>query len=165
MPFLLRKVNNKNVWNRAGQLAWVPAGESEADILRDLRVDEGSLSLWLVQDDRSNLERLLGALVGDYGKVDKFDYILVPEHAVSGLRIPLLSTAGQTPDPIAKGWHRDATELTCVRLAHLAEAIRSTAEFHRVNPRMALDLVADSVTQGWINREHLSDKIRHKLRI
>ena len=163
MPSFLRKINNKNLWLRADEPTWLPLGESVADILKDLKADRGRLSFWQVEDDRSNLDRLLAAMVGTYGRADKFDYVVIPATVLEGLAIPLVETDGATPDDLAKEWHVDASELTCLGLAKLAEAVRASGDFKRVNPGPALRLLSKSVTNGWIDLSRLSPDLQDRL--
>lgn len=62
MPKFLRQVNQNN-WYVENIKPWLAKGDIPADSLKDVQTTKNELSLWLVYDDLSNLERLAAALV------------------------------------------------------------------------------------------------------
>lgn len=64
MPLILRKIE-KGRWNSDPQaVPWLPPGEVQAQALLDLAPKDNGLSVWLIEEDRSNLDRVVAALAG-----------------------------------------------------------------------------------------------------
>jgi hypothetical protein len=52
-----------------------------------LRVNEGTLSVWHIEDDRSNLDVVIAALAATRQNVDKFEYGLFDQEIADRLGI------------------------------------------------------------------------------
>ena len=92
--------------------------------IRDLEPDNNTLSVWYIEDDRSNLERVAVALASTRDTFSNFDYALVDEQLLSALNIKVVQTDGITPDQEANTqWHRDLVELSDADLIALARTI------------------------------------------
>ena len=61
MPLFLRIIR-KAKWYKNEQVPWLPEGELQADTLTDLSTKSNELSVWHIEDDRSNLEQVVTAL-------------------------------------------------------------------------------------------------------
>jgi len=53
---------------------WLPAGEVPAEAVQDFRADGNELSVWYVEPDRSNLDRVLTAIAANREHFEKIDY-------------------------------------------------------------------------------------------
>jgi len=72
MPRLIRRIR-KARWTLQ---AWLGEGELPSDVFLDLNSKDNTLSLWLVEDDNSNLNRVLAAMAAQ-GSPDAFDYAVL----------------------------------------------------------------------------------------
>jgi hypothetical protein len=58
MPLYLIRITKRN-WERDEyDTSWLEPSEVPADVHRDLRVTESALSVWHIEDDKSNLEEV-----------------------------------------------------------------------------------------------------------
>ncbi len=74
MALFLIRLNNKRTWDRQTYDAWLKPGQVPADVFRDFRVANGKLSVWHIEDDRSNLEQVIMALAATRDTFAPFDY-------------------------------------------------------------------------------------------
>ncbi len=123
MPLLL-KIDNRRRWDRP---AWLMPGEAPADAVQTLRVTENELSVWYVDPDLGNLNRVLSALAANKDHIEKIDYAIVDDGVPARCNIEVRHTVGTCPDEHAcREWHRDLIELSGRKLVSLTESIIAT---------------------------------------
>src|SRR5687768_8214903 len=106
------RVVRRNRWYPEGLQAWLRKGEPPADSLLDLQTEDNQLSVWLIDDGRSDVERIAVAIAATRQSLSPFDYRLVRLHAVTRLRLRLAQTPGNSADQEANHlWHRDLSRL------------------------------------------------------
>lgn len=150
MPFLLRKVR-KSKWYSRPDLPWLLPGELQADTLSDLATKDNALSVYLIQDDLANLERVIAALAASGSHVSIIDYALLNSDVARRLGFELISTPGTTPDRTVNiELHLEFAHLTAGKLATLAEEIRKGSRIERVLDKRTTELVAKSIRSGHI---------------
>ena len=163
MALLLRgNIDNRRWdWAEVG-IPWLPAGEFPAAPLADLKTSlASSLSVWHIEDDRSNLDRVIAALAANRQHPEKFDYILIAEHLLADAGLQAQGTMGSSKDPEANNqWHRDLVELTSSKLVQLARLIYQHAVRDRVLEPRVKELVASAVNAGRIASATLPDQLR-----
>ena len=162
MPLILRKIR-RSKWYKHEGVAWLQAGELQADILVDLKTEDNWMSVWLVEDDKSNLDDLLSALAATCAVLSNLDYATLAEDIVSAVGVKIVQTEGDTPNKDVNKWHHDLVELSVSKVVGLAKAILTSGETKRVQPRQILRLIARAVESGKIDATKLSEDIRAKL--
>lgn len=160
---LLRKIR-KPKWYKNPEIEWLKEGELQADALGDLGTKNNILSMYEIQEDRSNLESVVTALAVNCDSIANFDYALLNCKYVSNLGIEVQSTKGGTPDKTVNSSHYDLIELTAPRLMKLAETIQTSAERGRVREKTVLKLIVATVQQGTINLGDLKCPLKKKIR-
>ena len=150
MPLLFRAITQRKwLTVKTEEGAWLVSSEIPADCLSDLKTHRGTLSLYEVQEDRSNLEQVIAAWAAGRQRPDNVDYTLFDSELLGSLGLPLVESPGTTPDPEVNEWHRDATQISAQALANLAfEIWHRHAEKKRVFPNEATRLVASAVAEG-----------------
>jgi len=155
MPLLV-KLDNKRMWDSPG---WLPAGEVTADAVLDLRVEQNELSVWFVEQDRSNLERVLGALAANREHVEKLDYAVFDEASLAQVGVEARPSQGQLPDEHAnENWHRDLVELSGRRLVAVAEVIASGSP-QRCSHSNVRRILTDAAVQGHLRRDLVRERL------
>jgi hypothetical protein len=76
MPFFLRTIRKARWYNVEG-VSWLEKGDIQADPLADLNTKGNELSVWLVENDRSNLEQVVTALAATRTDISNLDYALL----------------------------------------------------------------------------------------
>jgi hypothetical protein len=164
MPFILRKIR-KGRWYIGG-ISWVEEGDIHADPLADLNTKDNELSVWLVQDDRSNLGQIVTAIAATRDHVSNLDYALLDLQSLLILNPKIKHTRGGTPDEEANAsWHRDLHELSGLKLVELAKIILERAERRRFSKKDIGQLIAQAISSGRIDRARLKEGIRNKIKM
>lgn len=162
MPLLLRAIR-RNRWYTSDTVSWLPKGEIQADPLGDLATGNNTLSVWQVEDDKSNLEQVIAALAASRDTVSNLDYAIFDVDLLSSIGIKIEVNEGATPYEMANRWHRDLVELTATKLVRLAEAILVHSHRERVPEKKVLRLIKDAVQNGQIDKTKLRPSITTKL--
>jgi hypothetical protein len=157
MPLLLRTVR-ENRWLKSEAAPWLERGEVPADPLGDMRTIQNCLSVCEVKGDRSNLERIVTAVVLGLDRIADQGYVLFDSSLLSTAGITHQVQQGQTPDEAANEWHRDLTGLSGSQLVMLAKLILETGESGTVLKKRLRQLVEDG-----IERRELPERVRSKL--
>lgn len=162
MALLLRKIR-KSKWYKNDSVPWLDENEIQADALGDLVTTSNTLSVWLIEDDRSNLEQVIVALASSSDNISNFDYALTDVDLVLNANIKIEIKAGLTPYSTANKWHRDLIELTTHKLVKLAEAMFVHSDRKRVGEKTILKWIKDAVDNGQIDKTKLEKGIIKKL--
>jgi hypothetical protein len=162
VPLLLRAIR-KNRWYTSDTIPWLPEGEIQADPLGDLATGHNTLSVWQVEDDKSNLEQVITALAANRDTISNLDYALFDLDLLSTIGIRVEVNEGATPYERANHWHRDLVELTATKLVKLAQVMLMNSNRERVLEKKILSLIKDAVQTGQIDKARLSQKITSKL--
>ena len=128
MALLLRGIGNKAWWDKSrDDFSWFGEGELVADVLKKLSTVDGALSTYIVDDDKTKIDRVVAALASGRTKIENFDYMLVPTDVV--LKNFLSDNSnGRTPDSGVNEWHLDIVHLTPAKLFQLAYIYRNHKE-------------------------------------
>src|SRR5713101_2238736 len=162
VPFMLRKIRQARWYKVEG--AWLAADDIPADPLSDLTTKDNQLSVWHIEDDRLNVERVITALAASGTDVANVDYTLLDHRLLSDMHIKIASTRGGTLDEeVNASWHRDLVELSAGKLVVLATAIFVHAEKQRIRKIRVHQLIAQAVASGWIDLQRLQPKVRTEI--
>lgn len=153
MPFYLRTVN-KNRWYRQSPPSWLPQNEIPAQSLADVAPKpEENLSLWRIEDNSSNLNRVVAAIASNRRNLDKLDYALFPIAIIDQLGLTVAQSPGKTPDNVANStWHWEIIELTASKAALLAKELYLSAEITRMLPMDVLPLIREGIRLNHLTR-------------
>ena len=137
-----------------------------ADPLADFADTSGNcLSVWLVDDEKKGLRRLLAALAANREKADKLDYVLFAQDVVEAASIEFRQTDGATPDEHVNERHRDLIRLSAAKVLALTERVwHEHRELKRIDRRAILQLLAERVRDGRILTSRLRPKLLEDVR-
>ncbi len=162
MPFLLRTLR-KNKFVRELQPAWVPADDVQAGALKDLESGENQLSFWLLDDELSDLDRLLAGLAANRDQLANLDFALIPLEKIVELRLQIEENPGDCLDAQMGLLHRDRAQLTASHLAALAKTISLHCQLERRSKSQVRTLLLNSVAVGYLDVEAMKEGITNKL--
>lgn len=132
--------------------------DGPADPVADLDTKGNALSVFVIESNRDNLERVVAALAANRESLQAFSYALFDENLLSEINIKCRATRAETPDDEVNGWHRDLIALTGLRLVALARAILDHASLDQRLPREVAALIRDAISA------HHLDKSRCRLK-
>jgi len=155
MPLLLRVIS-KAKWYKEN-LPWLMENDLQADALTDLRTDNNKLSLYHIEDDKSNLERIITALASTRQRPDKLDYVLLELPILENAGFRIESTRGKTPDDAVNLWHRDMIELSATKVLSLAQII-ANADKNRILEKQVGQLLVSAASSGRLKRTLVKEK-------
>jgi len=148
----------KNKWYKTETIAWLLPGEFQSDPLGDLATSENKLSVYRVEDDRSNLGRVVAALAAKCDSIANFDYVLFEETILKEIGIKSEQTKGQTPDETVNNCHLDLIELSAFRLVDLAKQVLDRGEVGRFSLPEVTNLLVESIQKGYLNEAKMGLK-------
>ncbi len=119
----LRKIS-KQRW--LDEPLWLPAGETPADCVSELRTDENALSVYLVdlREPEAWIARVAAAIATKSESLRKMDFFYLSTDLLERLSVKVVQTPGKTPDAIVNAWHFELQELTATKLAEIAREVR-----------------------------------------
>ena len=162
MPLAIRTIRLAR-WDEDAILraSWLGEGEMVADPLGDLCTKNGELSVWHVEDDRSNLERVLLAFAATRDYLANVDYVLFDQDVLRQLGVEAMHSRGGTPDELVNSeWHRDIVELSCRRVVTLAESLIRSGQRDRMPRKRVRALLTEAIEQGRLELGRLSEKMK-----
>ena len=105
MPKFLRKLANRAHFVRP---EWLEDDDAPADAFGSFLTRDGALSFWAIDEDESNLGRVIAALAAGRDYIDKLDYALVEKNVFDIAGVGLKKVEGVSPDGGANQlWHQD----------------------------------------------------------
>lgn len=124
MSFILRGIGKKALWfKEQSDFPWLPVGELVADVFKTIATGDGCLSTYAVDEEKSNLKRVIAALACTRDSVQRYDYVLVPRNIIED-SFELRESAGKTADEAVNQIHLDIVHLTPAKLSELAYIFR-----------------------------------------
>jgi hypothetical protein len=150
--------SNKRRWDVE---SWVPPGDIPAGPFGDLAPSPTSaLSIWLIDQDLSNLDRIVAALAAGRNHLDKFDYVLVDERAVLQLQVEIEARAEKCPDEEASAqWHRNMIRLTGSQLNALVRLIYSSGLKRRILEPDVEAIIRSALQRGHLDRSRVNKEL------
>ncbi len=164
MAFLLRGIGNKAWWDKSrDDFSWLGEDDLIADVLKSLGAVGGALSTYVVDEERTKIDRVVAALASRRGKIENFDYILAPVDVVlKNFRSD--NTTGKTPDSEVNAWHLDIVHLTPAKLTQLAYIFRNHKEALCRMPRPSVkSALQTSKNHGFLDMEKVSPNVKQEL--
>ena len=162
MPFVFRKLDRKA---RLYRVKWTETDDVQADALREFRTRENALSIWLIDDNRSNLERVIAAVAAGRDRLCNLDYALIEHTLLDELDIQVSPQEGESVDDDAnRRWHQDLERLSATKVVQLAVAVQRTeGGLQRVQKRAVGQLIATSIRNGFINPNRIDERLMDDL--
>lgn len=167
MPFALRKIRIANIWARDSvtQVPWVPQGDIIADLLADFPTRGGATSVWIIEDDRSNLDRVLVALAVNCQHLTHIDYILFDLDLLSQADVKSERVPGDTPDDTVNAlWHLNLVELSGHKLVTLTRRILEQSEDGVILKKRLEELALQAIGSSRLNTRKINAKMKEELR-
>jgi len=122
MPYL-RKIR-KAKWYKSELLPWLSQNDLQADALVDLSTKSNELSVYLVDQDKTDLNQVVVALALTCDNLSNVDFALIKEEDLEPLQIKVRQSQGDTPDELVNSRHYDLYEITAQKILALALVIK-----------------------------------------
>ncbi|MBN2238176.1 MAG: hypothetical protein JW712_00240 [Dehalococcoidales bacterium] len=141
MPYFLRALYSNIKWEKTQYSSWLKEDELPSCVIRDLRADDNSLSLWEIDDDKSNLLNVVSALAAQRKSIkNDFDYALLESHILDEVSFNPTKKSGITPYTSINTFHRDVPNLSINNVVYFAYLLSKHGIFDRMGWRDALKI-------------------------
>ena len=162
MPRFLRVIQ-RGRWDVYPKVSWLPPGELQANVFRDLQPDRNALSVYRADTDEDAI-KIGVAIAATRRGFDDLDYAIIEESELTAIGITPTQTDGGTPNSEVNRLHRDLNFLTMDNLIRLARAI-SRGEHRRIRRRLIERLLRSAFQSGdFDDPDNISPSILTKLR-
>ena len=164
MAFLFREIRNKSWWDKSKEeLPWLGQGVLVGDVFKGLGTVDGSLSVYLINEDKSNINRVVAAYACTRNSIQRVDYDLMPTDAVTGA-FRMNKIAGNTADDEVNQWHYDITELTTRSLVDFAYLIGDhLVSMTRVREKTVARAVKLGIERGYLDCDRIDPILRSRI--
>jgi len=150
-------------WDRIFE-PWLNPQDIPADPLGDLKTDGNSLSIWQIEDDKSNLEYILVGLIANRAKIDKLEYGLFNPQVPNNLGIYVDDKElGKLPIPEINGFHRNLTLLSADKLTELAKSIFPVISRERIYKEQAIEKILYAYNHGTLHSDRLNKAMKAEI--
>jgi hypothetical protein len=165
MPKCLRFSEDYIQWEYdRNRIPWLEPEEIPADLLNDLITSDNRLSLWLITDDNTNIDRILAARGANKISLVEVGFVLFDFSIIEKLNINYKNSDGRLPDKDAsKEWHFDLLNLSAEKLVKLAEIILQNGHPKMITEDDKYGLIAKSIKNGFLNKEKLDKFIQKRV--
>lgn len=123
--------------------------------LRELQRHDNRLSVYLVDDDRSNTNRIIAALAATRQSPDDVEYFLLDVNELEALDIHWEVTQGKTADEVVNSVHRDLVVPEDSKLEELAQTFRSKGETGIKQRKKVRQLIKQGIDKREIDRDRV----------
>lgn len=161
MSALFRKLSQKRHWDAE---SWLEPGDIQADAAKCLATSENKLSVFVLEQPDEQVERVVAALAVTRDSLAHLDTALAPEEILARCGIRRDEVPGQTADFKVNEWHQDLVELTVMKVARFAAAIRGGGEIKRCNWKKVGAAIRQSLNAGYIGPEHVNGQLFQSLK-
>jgi len=167
MSYFLREVYSNIKWDKTQFPSWLKEGELPSCIIRDLRADDNAISLWEINDDKSNLPDVIAALVVAKRKKFKndFDYALLDENLLNQPSFKPRKITGKTPYHVANSYHCDVPKLPISSVVYFAHLLRRYGKFDRMGWKDIETQLKDAHKRSQLDVSTLESDLKQQLDI
>ena len=164
MAYFLRKLDrSKAAFHKCD---WYCKEDVQGDALSGLRTQDNCLSIWWLEADHANLDRIIAALAATRQFRVKFDYAIIPQSNLGRLDVTLVQTKGTSCDDKAnQNWHYELRRLTGTSLLRLANIIQNNGQCARRYEREVEQLIRDAIENGFIQLDCINSRLKLALGI
>ncbi len=109
----------------------------------------------MVNEQRSNLNRIATALAANVKSLANFDFVLIDANELAVLNIKQESTPGDTPDEEVNSAHVNLVELSVAKLVHLALVFKKKGESNRFQREIVTQMILQGIEDGNLDRNKI----------
>ena len=156
MPLVLRKTRTNTIWDKsANEFSWLEKGDIAADAVTDLATSDNDLSIYVINDDLSQLDRCLSALAASRMRLIPLDYILFDKSVIDRLGLETNAVEGNLLDIEVNKLHRNIIELSASKLIKLSNIIMDECKLKRILDDQVANIIANSINNKWIKAKSI----------
>ena len=152
--FLIRKIR-KTRWYNSNEVPWLQLDDLQADVFDDLQTVSNELSVYMVDENKSAINRIIAAISANSQHISVIDITVFDQQILDDLTIKYKKTPGELPDEWVNEYHLSLYELSAKQLLQLALFMKSTGSRVRTVCKDIESLVAESVNMKYIDKRKI----------
>jgi hypothetical protein len=170
MSFIIRIVSSKRRFDEPDpdENPWLGENEIPADAVTDLKTSKNELSIFKVENDSSDIERVVSAFASRRDSFANVDFVyfdsIIFEEIIRQHGLKTNNNLGATPDKEVNKWHCNIVELTDRKVIELAKAMIYQGEKGRKDKKKIKRLIEDACSQKKLAEKEMNQKLLTKLR-
>lgn len=159
MVYLFRKIVELN-W-----LFTAPSKQSEfpADPLSDLNTNNNELSVYQVDQEKSNLEDIIVGIAVNRAFLKNIDYALLNKDNLDSEDYEIKESPAEIKYTKAIPHHRNICNLTAKKIVNLARVIYSKGEHSTVTKAKVKELINQALENGQLKDTDINPKLKEVL--
>ncbi|MFH1563085.1 MAG: hypothetical protein ABIF11_06695 [Nitrospirota bacterium] len=160
MSILFRKLERKVYMDpqKANEL-----GGPQADALKNFKTKENALSVYEVENELTDIERILAAIAGTRDNVQEVEYASFDSNLLAEHEIKTNKIKGDTADDEVNNLHIDLIDLTAKQLYLLASSIQKDGKLIRILKKEIGIKITEGLKEGYLDKNKINEKLLHKL--
>ena len=170
MPLLLRRLKGKHptLWDPKTYISdckWLRKGEIPGDLFTDWEIKTGCASVWLIEDDKSNLDAVQLSLMLIHDEPRTLSYILFDTQILDLIGIVKKksnSFTRFTPE-VGNTWHYDLQNLSGSKLLALVKAVSDSNITREIKNKKVLGRIVQEIDNGILSSDELHEKWNEKI--
>ena len=156
MSILFRKLERKVYMNpqKAHEL-----GGLQADALKNFKTKENAFSVYEVENELTDIERILAAIAGTRDNVQEVEYASFDSNLLEEHEIKTKKIKGDTADDEVNNLHIDLIDLTAKQLYLLASSIQKDGKLIRILKKEIGRKITEGLKEDGLvkSQKHLSN--------
>ena len=166
MPLVIRFIKSYLNWEILPEESqWLQKEEIPADPLSGLQTKRNTLSVYLINDDKSKLERCVSAFAVTKSSIQEVNYILFEEMYIQEAGIKYIQSDGELIDKEINNLHFNLSEISSQKLVKLAKLIiNNDFEADEYDIIQVKQFIQNSLSNNWMAYDSLNNGIRRGLK-
>ncbi len=167
MSLVLRFIGTYMSWEKSPEdKLWLQVDEIPADPLSDLNTKNNELSIYILKNGKSDLDRFIAAFATSKsrGYVREIDYLVFEEELIdeAGLKYRQEDSKDLIDEKIKK-LHWNLYQISSQKLLELAQKIFNYHEVNTLSIDQVCQIINNSIKNGWINENKINNGINRDM--
>jgi len=138
-------------------------GGLQADALRNFITKDNAFSVYEVQNEQTDIERILAAIAGTRDNVQEVEYAIFDSGLLEELEIKTKKIEGDTADDKVNNLHIDLIDLTAKQVCLLASSIQKDGNLARILKKKIGRRITDGLKLGYLDERKINERLLPKL--
>lgn len=138
-------------------------GGLQADALKNFETKENAFSVYEVENELTDIERILAAIAGTRDNVQEVEYASFDSNLLEEHEIKTKKIKGATADDEVNNLHIDLIDLTAKQLYLLASSIQKDGKLIRILKKEIGRKITEGLKEGYLDKKKINEKLLPKL--
>ncbi len=161
----MRRIDHKIAWLeiQVTPPTWLNDDDIPADLLPELSTENNTMSVYEIEDDKSNLQDVIASLAANRDDVHRLDYVLIKKNLLTGKGLQFQKTDGDTPHKeVNEKYHWNVIELSGNKISVLGNKILNS-EIESFDRKKIKTIIAEYIKNGTFSENDLKQSLIENL--